>query len=328
VTRYLLRRVLGAVPIVLGIATLLFFVIDLAPGDPAMVLVAPGMSREVVEQVRSDFGLDQPVHVRYVKWMGSVLTGDLGQSFTHRRPVLDVLIRALPATLLLSGVALIVAFFLGIVLGTLQAVRHHSVLDSGLSVVTLFFYSMPSFWLALMMMLVFSYVAANVWHWDFWFPASGIQSPDFESLSTLGQVKDRLMHLVLPATSLALVMTAGVSRYVRGSVLDVVRQDFVRTARAKGLPERRVISRHVLRNALLPVVTLLGLYLPVLLSGTVFIEEVFAWPGMGRALVGAIQARDYPLVMGGGLLFATMVVVGNLIADAVYAIVDPRVRYE
>jgi peptide/nickel transport system permease protein len=328
VTRYLLRRVLGAVPLVLGIATLLFFVIDLAPGDPAMVLVSPGMSREVVEQVRSDFGLDQPVHVRYVKWMGSVLTGDLGQSFTHRRPVLDVLISALPATLLLSGVALIVAFFLGIVLGTLQAVRHHSALDSGLSIVTLFFYSMPSFWLALMMMLVFSYMAANVWNLGFWFPASGIQGPDFESLSTLGQVKDRLVHLVLPATSLALVMTAGIARYVRGSVLEVVRQDFVRTARAKGLPERTVISRHVLRNALLPVVTLLGLYLPVLLSGTVFIEEVFAWPGMGRALVGAIQARDYPLVMGGGLLFATMVVVGNLIADAVYAIVDPRVRYE
>jgi peptide/nickel transport system permease protein len=328
VTRYLLRRVLGAVPLVLGIATLLFFVIDLAPGDPAMVLVAPGMSREVVEQVRSDFGLDQPVHVRYVKWMGSVFTGDLGESFTHRRPVLDVLLGALPATLLLSGVALIMAFLLGIVLGTLQAVRHHSALDSGLSVITLFFYSMPSFWLALMMMLVFSYMAANVWDLGFWFPASGIQGPDFESLSAFGQLKDRLVHLVLPAASLGLVMTAGIARYVRGSVLEVVRQDFVRTARAKGLSERKVISRHVLRNALLPVVTLLGLYLPVLFSGTVFIEEVFAWPGMGRALVGAIQARDYPMVMGGGLLFASMVVAGNLIADVVYAIVDPRVRYE
>jgi peptide/nickel transport system permease protein len=316
VTRYLLRRVLGAVPLVLGIATLLFFVIDLAPGDPAMVLVAPGMSREVVEQVRSDFGLDQPVHVRYVKWMGSVFTGDLGESFTHRRPVLDVLLGALPATLLLSGVALIMAFLLGIVLGTLQAVRHHSALDSGLSVITLFFYSMPSFWLALM------------WDLGFWFPASGIQGPDFESLSAFGQLKDRLVHLVLPAASLGLVMTAGIARYVRGSVLEVVRQDFVRTARAKGLSERKVISRHVLRNALLPVVTLLGLYLPVLFSGTVFIEEVFAWPGMGRALVGAIQARDYPMVMGGGLLFASMVVAGNLIADVVYAIVDPRVRYE
>jgi peptide/nickel transport system permease protein len=328
VTQYLLRRVLAAVPLVLGIATLLFFVIDLAPGDPAMVLVAPGMNREVVDQVRSDFGLDQPVHVRYVKWMGSVFTGDLGQSFTHRRPVLDVLLSALPATLLLSGVALAMAFLLGIVLGTLQAVRHHSAVDSGLSVITLFFYSMPSFWLALMMMLVFSYVAANVWNWGFWFPASGIQGPDFESLSAFGRLKDRLVHLVLPATSLGLVMTAGIARYVRGSVLEVVRQDFVRTARAKGLPERKVISRHVLRNALLPVATLLGLYLPVLFSGTVFIEEVFAWPGMGRALVGAIQSRDYPLVMGGGLLFASMVVVGNLIADVVYAIVDPRIRYE
>ena len=327
-TRYLIRRLLGAVPLVLGITTILFFVVDVAPGDPALYLIAPGMSREVVEQVRSDFGLDQPVHVRYVKWMGSALTGDLGQSFTHRRPVLQVLLSALPATLLLSGTALILAFLVGIIVGTLQAVRQHSALDSGLSVITLFFYSMPSFWLALMMMLIFSYAAANVWGWSFWFPASGMQSSDFESLTAIGQLKDRVVHLALPAASLGLVLTGGIARYVRGSVLEVVRQDFVRTARAKGLPERTVIFKHALRNALLPVVTLLGLYLPVLFSGTVFIEEVFAWPGMGRAVVGAIQARDYPLVMGGGLLFAVMVVVGNLIADLIYAVVDPRVRYE
>ena len=234
----------------------------------------------------------------------------------------------MPATLLLSGVALLGAFLVGIVLGTLQAVRRRSVFDSGMSVVTLFFYSMPSFWLALMLMLVFSYAAANVWQWSFWFPASGIQSADFETLSSVGRLKDRLIHLALPATSLGLILTGGIARYVRGSVLEVIGQDFIRTARAKGLSERTVIFKHALRNALLPVVTLFGLYLPVLFSGTVFIEEVFAWPGMGRAVVGAIQARDYPLVMGGGLLFATMVVVGNLIADLMYALVDPRVRHE
>jgi peptide/nickel transport system permease protein len=315
-------------PLVLGVATLLFFVIDAAPGDPALYLVGPGMTREVVEQVRTDFALDRPVHVRYVRWMASVLTGDLGQSFSHHRPVVEVLLGALPATLLLSGCALLLAFLAGIVVGTVQAVRQHSPVDTGLSLLTLFFYSMPSFWLALMMMLLFGYVASNVWGWGFAFPVSGMQAPDFESLSAAAKLKDRAFHLALPVASLALAMTGGIARYVRSSLLEVIRQDYIRTARAKGLSERSVITRHALRNALLPVATLLGLYLPVLFSGAVFIEEVFAWPGMGRALVGAIQARDYPLVMGGGLLFAAMVVAGNLLADLLYALVDPRVRYE
>jgi peptide/nickel transport system permease protein len=197
-----------------------------------------------------------------------------------------------------------------------------------LSVVALFFYSMPSFWLALMLILIFSLFARNVWDWPIWFPASGMTSVDHAFMTPGEQFRDRVMHLVLPATSLALVLAAGIARYMRGSMLEVIRQDYIRTARAKGLPEFRVIFKHALRNALIPMVTLVGLYLPFLFSGTVFIETVFAWPGMGKLMVDAIFQRDYPLVMAGAFIFAVMVVIGNLVADLLYAVVDPRIRYD
>jgi peptide/nickel transport system permease protein len=230
--------------------------------------------------------------------------------------------------LILSGSALLVAFVLGVLLGTIQAVRQYSALDSGLSVVLLFFYSMPSFWLALMLILTLSLFARNVWELPIWFPASGIVSTDYEFLSWSGQLRDRVMHLVLPTLSLALVLTAGIARYMRASMLEVIRQDYVRTARAKGLSEGVVVFKHALRNALIPIITLVGLYIPVLFSGTVFIEYIFAWPGMGRTIYEAILQRDYPLVMAGSFFFAVMVVVANLIADVLYAVVDPRIRYE
>lgn len=326
--RYLARRLLGAIPLVLGIATIVFFLVNLAPGDPTMYVLSPGMTPEVVEQMRANYGLDQPVHIRYVKWMGAALTGDFGTSHMHNRPVLDVLLTFLPNTLLLSACALGLAFLVGIVVGTMQAVRQYSLMDQGMSVVMLFFYSMPSFWLALMLILMFSLFARNVWDWPIWFPASGMTSVDYEFLTLGGKLRDRIMHLVLPTASLALALAAGIARYMRGSMLEVIRQDFVRTARAKGLPERSVIFKHALRNALIPIITLLGLYIPVLFSGTVFIEYVFAWPGMGKTLVDAITGRDYPLVMAGTFFFAVMVVMGNLIADVLYAAVDPRIRYE
>jgi peptide/nickel transport system permease protein len=179
-----------------------------------------------------------------------------------------------------------------------------------------------------MLILVFSLGARNVWEWPFWLPASGMTSVDYPFMTAAGQIRDRIAHLILPAASLALVLAAGIARYTRGSMLEVIRQDYVRTARAKGLPEGRVIFRHALRNALIPVVTLLGLYLPVLFSGTVFIETVFAWPGMGKLVVDAIAQRDYPVVMAGAFIFALMVVVGNLMADLLYSLVDPRIRYD
>jgi peptide/nickel transport system permease protein len=319
---------LGAIPLVLGIATIVFFVVNLAPGDPTLYLIGPGMNADVIEQLRVNYGLDQPVHVRYVKWVGAMLTGDFGYSFSYNRPVTEVLMDFLPNTLILSACALGVAFLFGIVLGTLQAVKQYSALDSSLSVLMLFFYSMPSFWLALMLILLFSLMAQTVWGWPISFPASGMTSTGYEFMGPWDQLKDRAHHLVLPTLSLSLVLTAGIARYMRGSMLEVIRQDFVRTARAKGLPERTVVFKHALRNALIPVLTLIGLYIPVLFSGTVFIELIFAWPGMGRAIVEAISQRDYPLVMAASFFFAIMVILANLAADMLYAVVDPRIRYE
>ena len=324
--RYLLRRLAGAVPLVLGIATLVFVVVHLAPGDPAVRFVSPGMSAEVAAQIRRNFRLDDPLWAQYLAWLGSILRLEFGQSLSHNRPVADVLAGALPPTLLLSGLALLVAFAVGIVLGVVQAVRQHSVLDSALSVVLLFFYSMPSFWLALMLILVFSLMARNVWEWPIWFPPSGIMDVDHATLSAVGRIGDRARHLALPVLALSLSLAAGVARYMRASMLEVIRQDYVLTARAKGLPERRIVFRHALRNALLPLLTLVGLYAPLLFGGAVFVEVIFAWPGMGRAIVDAISARDYPLVMGGSLLFAAIVVVANLLADVATAMADPRIR--
>jgi peptide/nickel transport system permease protein len=328
VSKYLLRRLLGAIPLLLGIATIVFFAVNLAPGDPTLYFVRPGMTAEVIQQMRVNFGLDQPLHIRYVKWLAAMLTGDFGYSFSHSRPVLEVLMDFLPNTLLLSGCALVVSFVAGIVIGTIQAVRQYSMLDSGASVVLLFFYSMPSFWLALMLILTLSLFARNVWHWPFYFPASGLFGTDYDFLSFWGRVWDRVVHLALPVASLSLVLTAGIARYMRGSMLEVIRQDYVRTAHAKGLSEAVVVFKHALRNALIPIITLVGLYIPVLFSGTVFIESIFAWPGMGQVIYEAINTRDYPVVMAGSFFFAAMVVVANLLADILYAVVDPRIRYE
>ncbi|MFV2007419.1 MAG: ABC transporter permease [Longimicrobiales bacterium] len=327
-TRYALRRLLGAVPLILGIITVVFFVVNLAPGDPSLLYLNRNMSPESLEQVRRSMGLTDPVLIRYVKWLAGVLQGDFQYSLTMDRPALDVVLERLPNTILLAATAIGGAFVVGILVGVLQAVRQRSLVDSFLSVVTLVFYSMPSFWLAIMMVLTFSLFARNVWDWPIWFPASGVRSPDYEFLTGFEKVIDTARHLFLPATTLALVLAGGVARYVRSSMLEVIHQDFVRTARAKGLPERTVISKHVLRNALLPVITLLGLYLPFIFSGAVLVETVFAWPGMGLLTVEAIGRRDYPVVMAASLIFAVMVVLGNLIADLLYGLADPRIRYD
>jgi peptide/nickel transport system permease protein len=328
VTAFLLRRLLGAIPLVLGIATIVFFVLNLAPGDPVAMYSAPNVSPEALEQMRRNMGLDQPVHVRYLRWMGSMLRGDFGVSFARNQPVRDIVIEILPNTLILSACAVLLAFLGGILIGVLQAIRQNSATDSVLSLISLFFYSMPSFWLALMLILVFSLGARNLWDWPIWFPASGMTSIDYPFMGLGEKVRDRLMHLFLPSLSLALVLAAGISRYMRGSMLEVIRQDYIRTARAKGLSEGVVVFKHALRNALIPIVTLFGLYLPFLFSGTVFIETVFAWPGMGKLVVDAIGQRDYPVVMAGAFIFALMVVVGNLVADILYSLVDPRIRYD
>jgi peptide/nickel transport system permease protein len=324
---FIIRRVLGAIPLLLGVATLIFFVLALAPGDPTAAYLNPNIPAEVIEQLRRNFGLDQPIYVRYVKWLGSFLTGTWGYSLAQSRPVAEILLEALPNTLVLAGVSLVLVFIAGILIGVVQAVRQYSWVDGLLSVLSLFFYSMPSFWLALMLMMIFA-LKAHEWNWPIALPPTGVTSVDYDFMSASEQWRDRIAHLVLPVSTLTLALAAGVARYTRGQMLEVIRQDFVRTARAKGLPERTVIMKHALRNSLIPIVTLLGLYLPFLFSGAVFVEVIFAWPGMGRVIVDAIFQRDYPLVMATSFLFAVMVVLGNLIADVLYAVVDPRIRYD
>jgi peptide/nickel transport system permease protein len=326
-TAYIARRLIGAVPLLLGVATLIFFVLNLAPGDPTALYFSPNLPAEVIEQLRRNLGLDQPIHVRYIRWLGAFVTGNFGYSFAQGRPVADILFEAVPNTIMLTSVALVLTFLFGILIGAYQAVRQYSAGDSILSIVSLFFYSMPPFWLALMIMLLFS-LKAHQWGWPVAFPATGITSVDYDFMSTGEKIVDRFMHLVLPVTTLTLALAAGVARYTRGQMLEVIRQDYVRTARAKGLSERTVILKHALRNSLIPVITLLGLYLPYLFSGTVFVEAIFGWPGMGRVIVDGIFQRDYPLVMATSFLFAVMVIFGNLLADVLYAVADPRIRYD
>jgi peptide/nickel transport system permease protein len=324
---FIARRLIGAIPLLLGVATLIFFVLALAPGDPTAAYFNPNIPAEVLEQLRRNFGLDQPVYIRYLKWLGAFLTGNFGYSFAQSRPVAQVLLDAMPNTLMLCGISLLLVFFVGVLTGIIQAVRQNSFIDGFLSVTSLFFYSMPPFWLALMLMLLFS-LQAHQWNWPIALPSTGITDINYEFFSAGEKIRDRLAHLVLPVSTLTLALAAGVSRYTRGQMLEVVRQDYIRTARAKGLPERRVIMKHALRNSLIPVITLLGLYLPLLFSGAVFVEVIFAWPGMGRVIVDAILQRDYPVVMATSFLFAVMVVLGNLLADILYAVVDPRIRYD
>ncbi len=324
---YLLRRLLGAIPLLLGILTLIFFIINIAPGDPTARYFNPNVSPEVIAQMRTNLGLDQPLHIQYFRWLGSFARGDFGYSFGQLRPISEILPTVLWNTLQLMIVAIVAIFVLGMLIGILQAVRQYSVVDNVLTFFALFFYSMPSFWLALMLILVFS-LKASQWGWDIQFPASQMTSVGYEFYTTGQKLTDRLMHMILPATALGIGGAAGIARYMRGSMLEVIHQDYIRTARAKGLSERMVIFKHALRNALIPIVTLLGLYLPILLSGSVLVETIFAWPGMGRLIVDAIFQRDYPLVMATSFIAAGLVVAGNLLADVLYAVVDPRIRTE
>lgn len=327
-TRFLLRRLALAVPLLLAVATLLFVLVEMAPGGPEMVWMGPGMTAEVQAQIRENLGLDEPVTIRYVRWITSVAQGDLGFSHSRGQPVAAVFGQVLPETLLLTGSALVLAFVIGIGIGVLQAARQNSWVDHGLNLTVLFFYSLPAFWLGILLILVFSYGAQVRWDWPFHMPASGLRSIGYEQMPLAQRFLDRLWHMVLPVTTLVLVLAAGIARYARTGMLEVLRTEYIRSARARGLPRRTVLLRHALPNSLLPLITVLGLYLPVLFSGAVFVETVFAWPGMGKTMVDAVSTRDYPLVLAGSLLFAVLVVLGNLLADALYAVADPRVRHD
>lgn len=326
--RYALRRVLLFVPMLLALATFLFLLVELAPGGPGEVFLGPGMSRAVQDQLRTNLGLDAPLPVRYLRWLAALATGELGYSWSWGQPVARVLASVLPNTLLLTGVSLVMAFVLGTAVGIVQAVKRNTVVDGLLNLGVLLFYSVPSFWLGILLILVFAWAGPQLWGWPVGLPASGAVSVGHDLMGPGARVLDRLSHLVLPATTLALVLGAGVARHARSSMLEVIRQDYVVAARARGLSRMRVLWLHAFPNSLLPLITLFGLYVPVLFSGAVFVEVVFAWPGMGRLMVDAVASRDYPLILAGGMGFGLLVLVANLAADLLYGLADPRVRHD
>jgi peptide/nickel transport system permease protein len=320
VAAWLARRLAASIGIVIAVVTLTFVVVHLAPGSPCRGDSDRPVDPGVTERCEERYCLTCPLPVQYARYVAAVARGDLGDSFRERRPVRAVLGDRIPATLLLVGAALAIDFLLGAALGVYQAIRRNRWADVVLSQTTLFLHSVPTFWLALGAVLVLAV-------WLGVFPTSGIRDPTLgPSTPWLVRAVDVLWHLALPATTLGLVAAAGTARYQRAALLDVLSQDYVRTARAKGLAERRVVLHHALRNALLPLITLLGLSLPFLLTGAVLIEYVFSWPGMGRLTAQAVAARDYPVVIAATMLAGIMVAVGNLVADLLYAVADPRIR--
>ena len=313
--RYLLQRLVLVVLVLLGVSVLIFVVTRLTPGDPARVMLGPRATEQQLEQLRVAYGLDQPVYVQYFSWLSHIAHGDLGESIQLHRPVANEVAERFRATLILAIAAGVVAFGLGITFGVVAAVRANSVLDHALMSVALLGISLPPFWIGLIFIITFSLLLR-------WLPATGMLSP-----TGGGGLDDVLPHLVLPTISLAVVPLAVIARLTRANMLEVLNQLYVRTARAKGLPPLAVVVRHAFRNALVGTVTLLGLEAGWLLAGTVYIETVFAWPGLGSMLVNAILQRDYPLVQGGVLLVATTYVLINLATDALYVYLDPRLRH-
>jgi peptide/nickel transport system permease protein len=320
VTVWLVRRLAASVAIVFAVVTLTFFLVAVAPGEPLLGPDERLVDPQVRAELRRQFGLDQTPLVRYVKYLRQLARGNLGESFSLHRPVADALAEAIPNTLLLAGAALLVDFLIGLGLGIYQALRVHRLPDVVLGNVTLFLYSVPTFWLALILLLVFG-------AWLRWFPVGGMSDPILcPSVSSWHCAMDRVWHLALPALTLGLVGAAGTARFQRAAMLEVAGQDYIRTARAKGASERRVVLRHQLRNALLSFITLFGLAFPFLLTGAVLIETIFAWPGMGRLATDAILRRDVPVVNAAVLLASVLVVAGNLLADVLLAAADPRLR--
>ncbi|TET40739.1 MAG: ABC transporter permease [Elusimicrobia bacterium] len=319
---YIVRRLLFMIPLLLGITIITFVVVHLSPGGPADMLtgLSPKVSAEAKARLHSLYGLDKPLHVQYWLWLSRLVRFDFGRSFKDGRLVIIKILERLPATLLLNVLSLLLIFFIALPIGVISAVKQDSFFDKGMTVFVFLGFSVPAFWLALLLMVLFGVVLG-------WLPISGMHSVNFPYFSFWGKLWDIIKHLILPVFVSAFGGLAYLSRYSRTSMLEVLRQDYIRTARAKGLSEKKVIYRHALRNALIPIVTLLGLSLPALIGGGFIFETIFAWPGMGRLGYQAIMARDYPVIMGVGVIAALLTLLGNLIADITYAFIDPRIRY-
>ncbi len=311
---YLIKRFLHTIPVLIGVSVLVFGMLHLAPGDPAQVLLGPEATADSIAQVREDLGLDKPLVVQYATWMSNMARGDFGRSIVLGREVFPEIWARFKATAILTVTSLIIAVMLGVSAGIISAVRQYSLFDSIAMLVALAGVSMPLFFTGIVAILAF---AMNLR----WLPSAGMFSP------AGGDVLDLLRHLVLPALTLGTVSAAILARMTRSAMLEIIRQDYIRTARAKGLNERAVIYIHALRNASITIVTVLGMQIGYLLGGSVITEAVFSWPGIGQMMVRAIQARDYPMVQGGVFFVAAMFVFINLLVDVLYAYLDPRIRY-
>lgn len=317
--RYVVRRLLLTLPILLLVTIVVFALVEIAPGDMIDFFADPEslgrMGPEELAALRERLGLDQPAPLRYLAWLGQVLQGDLGFSLIRAEEVSSILLRRFGNSMILMGTGFVVAIVVGLTLGIYTALRQYSVADFALSGLSFVGISMPAFISGIIAMYVFAVLLG-------WFPSGGMHTPGDNSLG------DLVLHLVLPAGVLSLIHMAAFMRYTRFSMLEVLKQDYLVTARAKGLPRRLVIWRHAFRNTLVPVVTLVGLSIPELMVGAVFLETIYAWPGMGRLYYDAVVARDFPIIMGANLIIAVVVLLGNLATDLAYAVVDPRVRIE
>ena len=314
--RYLIRRLIQSIPTFFGVTLIVFALINAVPGGPgAELALDPTIKPEDLARIRTSMGLDKPVPERYFLYLSDLLRGDLGTSLNQRGVRVSAMIGdRLPKTLLLTGTALLIALLIAVPLGVFSAVKQYSWFDNISTVLSTAGVAVPSFWLGIMMILLFS-VSLR------WFPVGGVQTLGVDT-----DVRDIIWHLAMPATALAFISIATWSRYIRASMLEVIRQDFIRTARSKGLRDRFVIFRHALRNALIPFVTLLGLSLPTLVGGALIIERIFSWPGIGRLAFDAASQRDYPVIMGVVIMSSILVIAGNLAADITYGFLDPRIK--
>lgn len=311
---YVLKRLILTIPVLLGISIIVFIIMALIPGDPALAILGSYATPENVAQLRTEFGLDKPLVQQYFIWLTNLLQGELGRSYSLNRPVLDEVLERLGPTLLLAGTSLLLCTVLGLIAGIVSAVKQYGWQDKVLTLLVLIGISTPSFWLGLILVLVFSVQLQ-------WFPASGMFA-----IYGGGDLSDLLRHLTLPAITLAVVATGVIARLTRSNMLEVLRQDYVRTARAKGLSERQVIYKHAFKNALVNIIPVVGIQAGFVLGGAVYIETVFQWPGIGRMLVTAITTRDILLVQGGVMVVASAYVLFNLLADLLQRWLDPRLE--
>lgn len=313
---YVFKRILSMLPIFIGITLISFVIVHLAPGDPMAVMMNPKLKPSDIERITANLGLNQPLYVQYFKWFTSLLRLDFGNSFIGGQPVIEILKPKIPVTILLCATGMFVAIFIAVILGILSATKQYSKADYTVSVFAFAGLSIPTFWFSLMLILVFGVYLK-------WLPTAGMYNLRAETI-TLG---DRIAHMILPVIAFAAPSIASWTRYMRSSMLEVIREDYIRTARSKGLKESIVIYKHALRNALIPMVTLLGLSMAFLISGAFVIESMFGWPGMGRTGIDAIFQRNYPIVMAINTMTAVLVLVFNLLTDLTYAFIDPRIKY-